>query len=513
MVGKSSSNVAPKVSVVVLSHRRPHLLPRVVHGIAQLDYPNFEVVVVGDQNSIEDYGLPSEWAARIRYAKLQDQNICKSRNIGLTLSSGEIVAFIDDDAVPEPNWLSELVVPFQTEAVAAVAGAVRGANGLRMEWTGGWFDRASRETPTDWTKGIKIASSRSQIKNSRFLALMGVNTAFRRDAVVSVGGFDEAYQYYLDETDLALRLARAGWAAAYVAEAEVHHLREANVARDSLRTPRNLFQIAASKAYFCHRHLPPKDVASALAGFKKRRIAELDPYIRLGTLRRSGRDALISQMERGLLDGAARQPGLPFSAKVDRPGFRPLLTSAVDQPLRLALISGWGVGPIMRARKAARHLADAGFSVTCISFLSGPQTLSVSFDRGVWLHRGGTWQIIDFLRRGVPIRRRARAQAELIRVSRQRGFDLILQCGGKMSSDQVSIDVHSSFGRICVQSLALTREELPKAAHEVAAVLSDPAQTAKCGADEVRVSSDSGRPDLAGHPYIRYNKPRAGIGG
>ncbi len=506
-------HTTPRVSVVLLSHRRPHLLSRVVHGVAQLDYPNFEIVVVGDQPSIEDYGLPPAWAARIRYAKVEDQNVCKSRNVGLALSSGEIVAFCDDDAVPEPNWLSELVIPFQTEAVATVAGSVRGADGLRMEWTGGWFDRTSRETPAHWTNGIKIASSQSQITKSRFLALMGVNTAFRRDAVISVGGFDEAYRYYLDETDLALRLARAGWAAAYVAEAEVHHLREANVARDSLRTPRNLSQIAASKAYFCHRHLPPKDVPSALAGFRKRRIAELDPYIRLGTLRRAGRNALISQMDVGLLDGAARKPVLPFDTAVDRPGFQPFLNPKASRAMRLALISGWGLGPIMRARKAARRLADAGFSVTCISFLSGPQPMSVSFNRGVWLHSGGTWQVKEVLSRGAPIGRDARAQAELARISQQRGFDFVLRCGNKKTPNQMAVAAHPSFGRIWGQALALPQEELPGVVHEIATVLRDPTQTTEFTARDVTIASRTERLDLAANPYMGYNPPSAGIGG
>ncbi|MEM7058276.1 MAG: glycosyltransferase [Pseudomonadota bacterium] len=507
----SDQAIAPRVSVVLLTHRRPHLLSRVVHGIAQLDYPDFEFVVVGDLPSIHDYGLRSEWASRIRYAQLEEQNVCKSRNIGIALSSGEIVAFCDDDAVPEPNWLSELVLPFQTDAVGAVAGAVRGADGVRMEWSGGWFDRTGHETPANWTKGIKIASSKSQITKSRFLALMGVNTAFRRKALVGVGGFDEAYHYYLDETDMALRLARAGWASAYVAEAQVHHLREANVARDALKTPRNLFQIAASKAYFCQRHLPPKDVEPALNAFRNRRIAELDPYIRLGSLRRAGRDALIAQMDQGLAEGTRRQPGTSLDSRAEKPPFQAFLQTDASRRLRLAVISGWGVGPILRARKAALRLAEAGHSVTCISFLSGPQAMSVTFDRGVWLHRGGTWQVMDILRRGGPVLRHTRAHMELKRMMKQRDFELALYAGRSSPQDR-AIAAHPSFGAIWAKALALPHADLPMALQELNSVLFKPAINGTHSLQNASLNQESERLDLAQQPLLRYNQTRAGAG-
>lgn len=500
----------PPVSVVLLSHRRPHLLSRVVHGVAQLDYPNFEVVVVGDQPTIHDYGLPTAWAQRIRYAQVAEQNVCKSRNIGIKMSGGDIIAFCDDDAVPEPDWLSELVIPFRSASVGVVAGAVRGANGLHMEWTGGWFDRTGRETPMERISSVKIVDSKSQVAASRFLALMGVNTAFRREALFNVGGFDHAYQYYLDETDLALRLARAGWAAAYVPSAEVHHLRQANVARDAWRTPRNLFQIAASKAYFCQRHLPPAEVASALAGFRKRRIAELDPYIRLGVLRRTGRDALIQQMDDGLADGVERRPGLPLDPSAPRPAFRPFLPEDALRPLSVALISGWGLGHILRVRDAARQMAESGFSVTCISYASGPQPLSVNFDRGVWLHKGGTWQITDLLRRSGLILRHARAKAELTRIADRRRVDLALHFGRQRAKNQTKIATHPVYGAIWAQAIGISPQDMAAVGHEIVAALSQ--KTDKdTGNPEAEVTTP-GRLELSAQPYMGYTRPRVGLG-
>lgn len=428
--GTSHDHPDPSVSVVVLNHKRPHLLARVLGGIAQIRYDNFEVVVVGDQPTLEEYGLAQNLAANVRYRPFQKPNICWSRNIGIEASAGEIVAFIDDDAVPEPNWLRNLVLPFQAPTVGAVAGSVWAANGVTLEWQGGHFDRTGTETPHKFDAGVTIVDAEMQRKTGQYLSLMGVNTAFRRQALLDIGGFDQAYRYFLDETDVALRLAEAGWDAALSTAAEVHHLREENAARDRLRAPRSLFEISASTAYFCSRHAPADQMDDALMAFRQARLADLDPFIRLGLLRSTGRRVLVSQMDQGLLDGAKRKPDLPLGDQTPKPNFHPFRDATAAEPLRIALVSGWGLGPIRRMRRLAERLAAAGHHPTCISFLSGPQARTIGFMNGVWVHTGGTWRMDQRAERGLVIKRRSRAVLALRAADRKRQFDVVLSENG-----------------------------------------------------------------------------------
>ena len=475
MHGVDPAPTQPSVSVVLLSHKRPHLLRRVVHGVRQLDYPNFEIGVVGDQTTIDDFGLPRGWAAQIRYAQFTEQNICKARNIGITLAAGQIVAFCDDDAVPEPNWLSELVVPFQTPTVAAAAGLVRGADGISIEWQGGWFDRAGTEEPVLTSAGLQIVGGETQIATGKFLGLMGVNTAFRRTALCQVGGFDEAYRYYLDETDVALRLAVAGWSTALVPSSEVHHLREANEARDALKTPRNLYQIAASKAYFCRQHLPAQRFESAMTDFRETRDADLDPYLRLGVLRGAGRKELLQQLDQGARDGVGRKTQLPLKPTEPVPAFQRFESTLTKAPIRIAVITGWGVGKIRRLRTIARTLARAGHNVTCISFLSGIQGTRVSFANGLWMHHGGTWQIADLLDRDRPVGRASRAMAELERIRSRRKIDLIIRSGSNPGQNERKLDVPSNLGPLVARSIGIQDGKLGQALHEISLILGNQA--------------------------------------
>lgn len=422
-------NAWPSFTVAILSHKRPRLLRRVLGAVAQLDYPEFEVVVVGDQSSIEDYCLDPGIARQIRYRQLTESNISKGRNIALTMAAGDIVAFTDDDAAPEPNWLRGLAEAFRRPQVAAASGRVLAADGITLEWKGCLFNPAGREMPVDVPKtGLLIADPYSQNTDNAYLGLIGVNSAFRRTAALQSGGFDEAYHYFLEETDLALRLARSGWSAALTPDAVVHHLREENVTRTNTRVPRDLFQVAASKAHFCRRHLPAEQVAAELERYRTARLRELDPYLRLGVLRRDGMRKLERQLDRGLAEGGGREAVLPLTPGLAPPNLYRFQNPGPSPALRIAVVSGWGAAQIARTRRLARTLAHAGHNVSCFSYISGFQPARVAFVEGMWLHRGGTWRRNQRDRGGQMVLSRCdRATAEIGRVARDRIFDVVIR--------------------------------------------------------------------------------------
>ncbi|MEM0990578.1 MAG: glycosyltransferase family 2 protein [Pseudomonadota bacterium] len=446
-------------SVAVLNHRRPTLLKRVLTAVSQLDHSNFEVVVVGDQPSLDSYALPDWLVDQVKYVSFPDANICRSRNLAVEASAGDIIAFIDDDAVPEPDWLRRLSRAFRFGVVGGVGGLVRKDDGVRIEWAGGLFNRAAVEAPLLVRDEVRVFDADSQMYGDQFIGTMGANSAFRRKALLSVGGFDESIKYYLDETDIMLRLAEAGWDAAFVRSAEVHHLREANAVRDSLRTPRNLFQIAASKAYFCRRHLPGDQVADELMRFRDEKIWELDPYIRLGLIRRREREQLRRQINDGITDGMARSATLPLDA--DLAPTRLQRFQAPVPSVSVAICSGWGVSDQLRAASLARRLASCGARVSFIGFRSGHKRLSVSFEDGVWWHRGGTWRLDQRHEGRWVIGRAGRARAEIARAAARRRFDIVLTCYPELTAEPISLPQHT--GPLYARAAPGTKLPLEKA--------------------------------------------------
>lgn len=412
----------PAVSVVVLNHKRPHLIGRVLQGIAQLDYPAFEVVIVSDQPDLATRDVPGNIRAGVRHVHFAESNICRARNLALQETAGEIIAFCDDDAVPEPDWLHELIRPFRAERVGAVGGLIRAEDGIAIEWQGQLFDRAARHCDLDFLGDEMVFLPSVQVQTGKFAALRGVNSAFRRAALGEIGGFDESYRYFLDETDAALRMAEAGWATALTRSAEVHHLREQNAVRGGLNKPRNLFEVAASKAYFCKRHLPAVEREAVLESFRTERLADLDSFLRMGAMRGTERDELGQQIETGIADGLTRTPQMSTLPAANR------TIAPQDQTqapvFNIAMVCGWGFRRSRRMRELAQLLSDGGHRVSVFAYQSGRRIRSVHYSGGVWVHRGGTWRL-DHVEDGKRlIWRNERNDAELRRVFDRRQFNV-----------------------------------------------------------------------------------------
>jgi GT2 family glycosyltransferase len=168
---------------------------------AALDQPERpEVILVTDHNDALGEALQAQFAQVRVVPNTQRQGLGGARNSGVAASSGELVAFVDDDAEPTPTWLSELGAPFTDDRVYVVGGdAIPSWDGVAP----GWF-------PDEylWVVGCSYRGmARDEARNP-----LGCNMAFRRHALVDVGGFDEtlgrlgSLPFGLEETELCVRL-------------------------------------------------------------------------------------------------------------------------------------------------------------------------------------------------------------------------------------------------------------------------------------------------------------------
>ena len=94
----------PICTVVIFTRERPAKLDRCLRAIRMIEYSNFEVLVVDNAPSKAPAREVAErWAAR--YVVEPVKGLSRARNRGALESRGEILGYIDDDAVPEPQWL------------------------------------------------------------------------------------------------------------------------------------------------------------------------------------------------------------------------------------------------------------------------------------------------------------------------------------------------------------------------------------------------------------------------
>ncbi|MFF4992420.1 glycosyltransferase family 2 protein [Streptosporangium saharense] len=140
----------------------------------------YEIILVVDYNADLLLRLKQEYPGVIVVENTQEKGLSGGKNTGAATASGDIVAYLDDDAVAEAGWLEALEEGFQDPAVVGVGGLTRPlwATGRRP----GWFPREF-----DWTVGCSyegMPTRRAPIRN-----VMGGNAAFRRELVGQVGGF------------------------------------------------------------------------------------------------------------------------------------------------------------------------------------------------------------------------------------------------------------------------------------------------------------------------------------
>ncbi len=417
----------PRVSVIALTRDRPTEFLSLLQSLQQQRMRDFEVIVVGAEGDIRDHGATDDFVDRITYVQCADQNISKSRNIGIGHARGEILAFIDDDAAPEPDWLSELIKPFERAGVGAVGGFVRGRNGVDFQWRGALIDRYGDHASL--TLNDLKDTDFNDPDGRLFLSTVGVNSAFRSAALRQISGFDEQFHYFLDESDVCLRLVKAGWSGAIAPAAEVHHAYAESSERAANRAPRDLYQVAASRVYFSLTHGEPEWIEHRIDRFQKEQAGRLTKFIQLGRLSRRQAAWMEARMEEGVAEGRRRfQEGSKHGVSLPQPRTpspKPFVDTEQTRRPRAALVAT-GANR-RRVYELADRLARSGCETTVMDFDLGAKRLRVTFATGFWRHVGGILGREHMNARPPVPRRCVRVRREIERVATRRDFDVVFR--------------------------------------------------------------------------------------
>jgi glycosyltransferase involved in cell wall biosynthesis len=211
------------ISVVICAYteRRWDDLLAVIASVRQQSSPPFEVIVVVDHNDDLLERLGAHVSGINVVASTRPRGLAGARNTGVAVATGAVVAFIDDDAVADPDWLKFLGAAYADDGVLGVGGAIEPA------WQHGrpdWFP-----TEFDWVVGCTyrgMPEFAAPVRN-----LIGANMSFRRDVFDVVGGFNEgvgrvgSVPLGCEETELCIR-AGSRWPGRtflYEPEARVEH--------------------------------------------------------------------------------------------------------------------------------------------------------------------------------------------------------------------------------------------------------------------------------------------------
>ena len=237
-------------SVVIPTSGRPEELDRCLAAVAIQDYPSYDVIVVDNSDGEpETERLARKWKAR--YVLERKRGLCRARNRGALVSSAEVVAYLDDDSLPEPSWLSGLAAEFEDPMVMGVGGKTIP---LRVETDAErLFAKIRGEAYNRPTPLVVDNKTPYWFEICGFGGIApGCNMAVRRAAFEVWPGFNERTGrgtpiYGGDEQHAFFSLVSRGFRVAYTPYALVRHPFPPTM--ETLRA-RYLHDLTASTAYF-----------------------------------------------------------------------------------------------------------------------------------------------------------------------------------------------------------------------------------------------------------------------
>ena len=205
----------PRISVVVCSYNGARTIRDTFEALQRLKYPDFETILVDDGSKDATAAIGREFGVRV--ISTENRGLSNARNTGYEAATGEIIAYIDDDAYPDPNWLHYLAHRF-------TQGDWAGVGGPNLPPAGdGMIAECVANSP-----GGPVHVLVSDVEAEH---IPGCNMAFRKTALEGTRGFDSRFRSAGDDVDLCWRLSDSGRRIGFHAGAVVWHHR-----RNSVRT-------------------------------------------------------------------------------------------------------------------------------------------------------------------------------------------------------------------------------------------------------------------------------------
>ena len=198
----------PRVSVVVCAYNAVATIDECLDALEQVNYPDFEVIVVND-GSTDGTGAAAARYRSVRVIETANAGLSAARNVGLHNATGDIVAYTDADVRVDPEWLTYLVRPFDAPEVAAAGGPAV------IPREDPWFAQCVARAPGGPTHVLLDDRTAEHVP--------GCNCAFRRDALLAIGGFNPVFRRAGDDVDVCWRIQARGWTVGFAPAALVWH--------------------------------------------------------------------------------------------------------------------------------------------------------------------------------------------------------------------------------------------------------------------------------------------------
>lgn len=237
----------PRVVITIINWKAWKDTIECLESVYTIDYKNYYTIVIDNGSNDESVDQIKKWADKngINYKNVKfkknmkcnvinssekdlviienDENFgfSKANNIGARIADGDYVVFLNNDAIVDKHWLNELVVCFENgdDVVACSSKIMFYSERSKVNYAGGQLTLLGKGIEIGFNETDKKSLNNASITGS----LCGCSLIIRKEIFLSVGGFNENYFSYHEDSDLSWRLWIYGYKLQYVPSSIVYH--------------------------------------------------------------------------------------------------------------------------------------------------------------------------------------------------------------------------------------------------------------------------------------------------
>jgi len=245
--------MSDRVSVVIVNKNAGPHLATALESLRLQTVPPRRVIVV---DNASDDGSLDGLDARFPFVEF----ICSAENLGFAAANNlavqmsddcEFVALLNPDAFPEPDWLERLLAAAAVHPECVLFGSrlVRADDAATLDGTGDMYHVGGMAWRRDQGAPDHVARPEAETFSACAAAAL-----YRRDVFLAVGGFDESFFCYYEDTDLAFRLRLAGHRCLYVPGAVARHVGSATT---GLLSSFTIYHSSRNQIWTYMKNMPP----------------------------------------------------------------------------------------------------------------------------------------------------------------------------------------------------------------------------------------------------------------
>ncbi|MFA5276526.1 MAG: glycosyltransferase, partial [Candidatus Omnitrophota bacterium] len=242
----------PFVSIIIVNYNGKHLLGECLDSLLLLDYPKkqLEIIMVDNGSTDGSMELMKKNYPQVRVMKNKSNNYCQANNQAIRKARGEFLVLLNNDTKVEPDWLAAMVkVIVSNKKIGAVGSKILSLDG-RIQSAGHaefpyhyWGDKGFLEEDKgqyDLVREVKSVSNCSAM--------------YRKAALRATGLFDEDFNMYMEDVDMAYRLRKNGWKIYLAPESRLFH----KIHGSGQDSQEHSFYIEKNRLLFILKHFPEK---------------------------------------------------------------------------------------------------------------------------------------------------------------------------------------------------------------------------------------------------------------